>query len=98
MWERIQEKSSTWTCYTYSDNEFVGKLIFTFNYDYNNERLIPLMLDIDFDTQIKRTCDNHWFETKINNNYKYSCTYDLNKDDSLKIICYLILNLVSIKV
>ena len=50
-WERIREKSSTWSCYIYSENEFIGKLVFTFRFDFNNERLIPLIVDIDFDTQ-----------------------------------------------
>ena len=97
LWERSQEKSSTWSCYVYFDNQFVGKLIFNFRFDFNNERLIPLIVDIDLDTHIKRDSDSVWFQTTINNNYKYSCSYDLNKDDSLKVVCELIMKLIAPK-
>ena len=93
-WERIQEKSSTWMCYIYSENEFIGKLTFNFKNDFSKDRLIPLKVDIDFDTHIKRYHEEDWFATTINNYYKYSCTFDLNKEDSLKIICNLIIKLV----
>lgn len=89
-WEREQEKASTWLCYIYNDTQFLGKLIFTFTPNFDKSRLIPLIVNIDFDTQSKREDVEPWYETRINNNYKYSCSYDLNKKDSLNKICQLI--------
>ena len=97
-WERIQEKSSTWKCYIYYETKFIGKLMFTFRFDFNNSRLIPLIVDIDLDTNSKKNnIDGCWSEIKINDNYKYSCTYDLNDNDSLKTICDSLIKLIFIK-
>lgn len=96
-WERIQEKSSTWLCYVYNENEFIGKLTFTFRPDFNSSRLIPLMVDIDFDTLLKKTGDVvNWNESRINDHNRFSCTYDFNDENTLRIVCINILKLLNV--
>ena len=73
------------------DNEFIGKLIFTFRPDFNSSRLIPLMVDIDFDTLLKKNGDAiNWNETRINDHYRFSCTHDFNDENTLKYLIFLI--------
>jgi hypothetical protein len=97
QWERSQEKSSTWFCYVYQDSQFVGKMWFNFIPDFNANRLIPLKVDIDLDTHIKRDTNGIWTENQINHNFKYGCSFDLNQEDSLKMVCDLILKLIEPK-
>ena len=36
-------------------------------------------------------------ENQINHNFKYGCSFDLNQEDSLKMVCDLILKLIEPK-
>ena len=55
------------------------------------------MVDIDFDTLLKKTGDVvNWNESRINDHNRFSCTYDFNDENTLRIVCINILKLLNV--
>lgn len=93
-WERNAEKSSTWFSYLYIDCVLLGKLHVYFDNETNENRIIPLKCHITFDTYVKREYGLPWFETVKNNIYTYSCSVDLNNENSFNLLLNKILEII----